>query len=182
MFEDRAAGNDGFPKAVQVSSTAGSVAGAVRLAGSPIQRRGGSRYPCSIRSERRRGCSEPVIRCSTKHSSRRGVPRPQQRADAGVLPRRSRQYFRWIGSVGLPPLQATRAHIELYRAWMDERGLAPATVDRRLSTVCGYYRFAHIDGRITSNPAQYVRRPRVDPLASPEAFAALVIAQDPNAG
>jgi integrase len=34
-------------------------------------------------------------------------------------------------------------------------------VDRRLSTVCGYYRFAHIDGRIGSNPAQYVRRPRV---------------------
>ena len=65
----------------------------------------------------------------------------------------------------LPPLQATRAHIELYRAWMDERGLAPATVDRRLSTVCGYYRFAHIDGRIPSNPAQYVRRPRVHPTA-----------------
>ncbi len=37
------------------------------------------------------------------------------------------------------------------------------TIDRRLSTVCGYYRFAHIDGRITSNPAQYVRRPRVHP-------------------
>ena len=76
-----------------------------------------------------------------------------------------RQFFQWIGSVGLPPLQATRAHIELYRAWMDERGLAPATIDRRLSTVCGYYRFAHIDGRITSNPAQYVRRPRVHPTA-----------------
>ena len=71
-----------------------------------------------------------------------------------------RQFFQWIGSVGVLALQATRAHIELYRAWMDERGLAPATIDRRLSTVCGYYRFAHIDGRITSNPAQYVRRPR----------------------
>ena len=46
---------------------------------------------------------------------------------------------------------------------MDERGLAPATIDRRLSTVCGYYRFAHIDGRIIANPAQYVRRPRVHP-------------------
>ena len=31
--------------------------------------------------------------------------------------------------------------------------------------MCGYYRFAHIDGRITSNPAQYVRRPRVHPPA-----------------
>jgi integrase/recombinase XerD len=27
--------------------------------------------------------------------------------------------------------------------------------------VCGYYRFAHIDGRIPANPAQYVRRPKV---------------------
>lgn len=40
---------------------------------------------------------------------------------------------------------------------MDERGLAASTVDRRLSTVCGYYRFADIDGRISANPAQYVR-------------------------
>jgi hypothetical protein len=27
-------------------------------------------------------------------------------------------------------------------------------------TVCGSYRFAHIDGHIPANPAQYVRRPR----------------------
>jgi hypothetical protein len=40
---------------------------------------------------------------------------------------------------------------------MNERGLAASTVDRRLSTVCGYYRFADIDGRISANPAQYVR-------------------------
>jgi integrase/recombinase XerD len=73
------------------------------------------------------------------------------------------QCFQWAEAVGVPPLQASRAHIELYRAWLDERGLAASTVDRRLSTVCGYYRFAHIDGRIGSNPAQYVRRSRVDP-------------------
>ncbi len=29
--------------------------------------------------------------------------------------------------------------------------------------MCGLYRFAHIDGRIGSNPAQYVRRPKVHP-------------------
>ena len=74
-----------------------------------------------------------------------------------------RQFFQWCAHDEVAPLAATRTHIELYRAWMDERGLAPSTVDRRLSTVCGYYRFAHIDGRITSNPARYVRRPRVHP-------------------
>ena len=58
---------------------------------------------------------------------------------------------------------ATRAHLELYRAWMEERRLAAATIDRRLSTVCGYYRFAHLDGRIATNPARHVRRPQVHP-------------------
>jgi len=46
---------------------------------------------------------------------------------------------------------------------MEQRVLAPSTIDRRLSTVCGYYSFAPNDSRITSNPAQHVRRPRVHP-------------------
>jgi integrase/recombinase XerD len=72
-----------------------------------------------------------------------------------------RGFFQWTGDQGVAPLAATRAHIELYRMSMEQRGLAPSTIDRRLSTVCGYYRFAHIDGRIPANPAQYVRRPKV---------------------
>src|SRR5215211_2976966 len=74
-----------------------------------------------------------------------------------------RGFFQWSADVGLVVLAATRPHIELFRGWMEDRGLAASTVDRRLSTVCGYYRFAHIDGRIPSNPAQYVRRPKVQP-------------------
>lgn len=74
-----------------------------------------------------------------------------------------RTFFQWAADVGLAVLEATRPEIELYRAALEERGLAASTVDRRLSTVCGYYRFAHIDGRIASNPAQYVRRPKVHP-------------------
>jgi integrase/recombinase XerD len=74
-----------------------------------------------------------------------------------------RQFFQWAGDVGLAPLTATRAHVELYRGWLDARGLAASTIDRRLATVCGYYRFAHLDGRIAADPAQYVRRPRVHP-------------------
>ena len=58
---------------------------------------------------------------------------------------------------------ATRPHLELYRRSLEQRGLAASTVDRRLTTVCGFYRYAHIDGRIVKNPAQYVRRPRVHP-------------------
>ena len=74
-----------------------------------------------------------------------------------------RGFFQWAADSGLVVLDATRPQIELFRGAMEERGLAPSTIDRRLSTVCGFYRFAHIDGRITSNPAQYVRRPKVPP-------------------
>jgi hypothetical protein len=72
-----------------------------------------------------------------------------------------RGFFQWAVDKQLAVLHATRPHIELYRSAMEQRGLAASTIDRRLSTVCGFYRFAHIDGRISSNPAQYVRRPKV---------------------
>jgi integrase/recombinase XerD len=74
-----------------------------------------------------------------------------------------RGFFQWAADIGLVVLDATRPQVELFRCAMEERGLAASTIDRRLSTVCGFYRFAHIDGRITSNPAQYVRRPKVAP-------------------
>src|SRR2546421_4319145 len=74
-----------------------------------------------------------------------------------------RTFFQWAADVGLVVLDATRPHIELYRTTLEQRALAASTIDRRLSTVCGFYRFAHIDGRIPSNPAQYVRRPKVQP-------------------
>ena len=74
-----------------------------------------------------------------------------------------RGFFQWATGNRIVVLGANRAHIELFRAWMEDRGLAASTIDRRLSTVCGFYRFAHIDGRIRSNPAQYVRRPQVHP-------------------
>ena len=74
-----------------------------------------------------------------------------------------RTFFEWANERDLPVLSATRSHLELYRVTLEQRGLAPATIDRRLTTVCGFYRFAHIDGRIGANPAQYVRRPKVHP-------------------
>ena len=74
-----------------------------------------------------------------------------------------RAFFQWAADEGLDILKATRPQIELYVRAMEAHRLAATTIDRRLSTVCGYYRFAHIDGRIASNPAQYVRRPKVHP-------------------
>lgn len=74
-----------------------------------------------------------------------------------------RNFFQWAADNNLSVLAATRPHIELYRSALEARCLAPSTIDRRLTTVCGFYRFAHIDGRMSANPAQYVRRPRVHP-------------------
>jgi site-specific recombinase XerD len=45
---------------------------------------------------------------------------------------------------------------------LEERGLAPATISRRLSTLAGFYRFAVIDGILDRSPAEYVRRPKID--------------------
>jgi site-specific recombinase XerD len=79
-----------------------------------------------------------------------------------------RMFFAWSAEHGLAVLRACRPHMELYRSSMEERGLAAATIDRRLSTVCGYYRFAHIDGRISANTATTgeIRRPSGNSIAS----------------
>jgi hypothetical protein len=54
-----------------------------------------------------------------------------------------RAYFQSTADSELEVLGVTRPQIELYVRWMEERGLAATTIDRRLSTVCGFYRFAH---------------------------------------
>ena len=66
-----------------------------------------------------------------------------------------RTFFQWAEDVGLDIMSATRPHIEMYRVALEERGLAASTIDRRLSTICGYYKFAHIDGRIASSEAPH---------------------------
>ena len=99
-----------------------------------------------------------------------GVPPPEPRPRSERLDAYDRcclfverYFFQWAADDDLDVLAATRAHIEMYRSTMEQRGLAPSTIDRRLSTVCGYFRFAHINGRIPANPAQYVRRPKAQP-------------------
>ncbi len=73
-----------------------------------------------------------------------------------------RQYFTWCAECGLAVFAARRGHVELWARSMEERGLATATIGRRLSTVAGFYRFAVIDGAIEHSPAEYVRRPKID--------------------
>jgi site-specific recombinase XerD len=49
------------------------------------------------------------------------------------------QYFSWCAQHDLEVIAARRGHIELYARTLEERGLARATIGRRLSTVAGFY-------------------------------------------
>src|SRR3954463_6816333 len=73
-----------------------------------------------------------------------------------------RYWFAWCETVRLPAFEAQRPHLELWARTLEERGLAPATISRRLSTLAGFYRFAVIDGILDRSPAEYVRRPKID--------------------
>ena len=53
-----------------------------------------------------------------------------------------RGFFQWAHDHDIEVMRATRPHIELFRVSTEQRCLAAATIDRRLSTVCGFYRFA----------------------------------------
>jgi integrase/recombinase XerD len=60
-----------------------------------------------------------------------------------------------------PLVGVQRAHVELYIRSLGERGLMDSSVVSMLCSVRGYFKFAHIDGLIPSDPAVYARLPKV---------------------
>ena len=73
-----------------------------------------------------------------------------------------RQWATWLDGNGVDILSVRRAHIELYARWSEEHGLARSTISRRLSTICGFYRYCSQEAVIDRDPAAYVRRPKID--------------------
>ncbi|HEX7197418.1 MAG TPA: site-specific integrase [Candidatus Limnocylindria bacterium] len=72
------------------------------------------------------------------------------------------QWFAWCQTNGLDPLVGIqRAHVELYIRRLGDRGLMDSSVVTTMHAVRGYFRFAHIDGLIGSDPAVYARLPKV---------------------
>jgi integrase/recombinase XerD len=70
--------------------------------------------------------------------------------------------FAWCETNGLDPLIGIqRAHIELYIRYLGESGLMASSVNTSMHAVRGFFRFAHIDGLIVSDPAVYARLPKV---------------------
>ena len=73
-----------------------------------------------------------------------------------------RRWFTWCEARGLDPLHGIqRAHVELYIRHLGECGLMTSTVNTMMHAVRGYFRFAHIDGVITADPAVYARLPKI---------------------
>jgi len=54
-----------------------------------------------------------------------------------------------------------RAHLELYIRHLGGFGLQVSSVNTMMHGVRGFFRFAHIDGLITADPAVYARLPKI---------------------
>lgn len=75
------------------------------------------------------------------------------------------RYFEWCRDNQLDPLEAKRAHLDLYVHWMlhtKARLLAPATASRRFTSVAMFYRYCCDEELIARDPAARVKRPKVD--------------------
>lgn len=72
-----------------------------------------------------------------------------------------RQWFNWCHEHDLRPLQTTRPFIEAWIRELEGRGIRASTINGKINTVAGFYRFAKLDGFIADNPAEAVRRPKV---------------------
>ena len=73
-----------------------------------------------------------------------------------------REWFAWCEANGLEALTGIqRAHVELYIRGLGDRGLMDSSVNTMMHAVRGYFRFAHIDGLITADPAVYARLPKI---------------------
>lgn len=73
-----------------------------------------------------------------------------------------RRWFEWCEANGLNPLIGIqRAHVELYIRELGDAGLMDSSVNTMMHAVRGYFRFAHIDGIITADPAVYARLAKI---------------------
>ncbi len=77
-------------------------------------------------------------------------------------------YSSWLAGLGIDPLAATRATLDVYARQLAEtprpatgRPASPATVARTLACLSGFYAYADSEGAVARNPMTHVRRPKV---------------------
>lgn len=72
-----------------------------------------------------------------------------------------KSFIGWCQSHDLELLRVSRGELEMYVRHLEGRRYAAATIARRIGTVATFYKYAVIDGVITTNPAAAVARPKV---------------------
>jgi integrase/recombinase XerD len=73
-----------------------------------------------------------------------------------------RRWFTWCEvNVPDPLVGIQRAPLELSIRHLGESGLQVSSVNTTMHGVRGFFRFAHIDGPITADPAIYARLPKI---------------------
>jgi site-specific recombinase XerD len=76
-------------------------------------------------------------------------------------------FVEWCASAGATALRAEPGDLDRYRDDALAAGASPATVNRRLSALASFFRFAATNGALTDNPADAVERPaQEDPTTS----------------
>lgn len=68
----------------------------------------------------------------------------------------------FLDAAGLDLLAITRAHVDVFARTRSQAGDADTTLSRRLSAVSALFKYALTIDAVTTNPAEFVTRPRVD--------------------
>jgi site-specific recombinase XerD len=72
-----------------------------------------------------------------------------------------RSWLGWCQLRAIDPMTARRQHLELWARYLqDDAGLAPATRNRRVSTIKCLYRYMANEDMIAKSPMEYVRAPK----------------------
>lgn len=71
-------------------------------------------------------------------------------------------WFDWCIEHRLNPLEAKRMHIQAYVVHLaEQRRNGPATINRRIGTITGYYETCELDDYIERSPAHRIKLPRI---------------------
>ncbi len=83
-----------------------------------------------------------------------------------------KMYFQWCDRRGVEVMEMERAQIEVYLRWMEEvKGNALSTIAHEIGVISRFYQHCVIDKYLMANPAEYVKRPRVDRVSTTNALS-----------
>ncbi|MEX3632787.1 tyrosine-type recombinase/integrase [Rothia sp. LK2492] len=72
-------------------------------------------------------------------------------------------FCNFLDHAHLDLLQVTRTHLDIFTRLQEQTAGSNASVARRLAAISAFYRFLLLDEVIEKSPAEYIRRPTIDP-------------------